>query len=327
VSLPWCAAFAFVLLLGGSALADDEEDRGIRFDIEGDIELAHEAQGDDEATEVTFDEVGLALAGPWWAAELGIKYRSEGDRGLAVEDAALRVGGVERWPWFAEVGRTVLPFAETDSPFGEDPLVTVIGETYDEAIVAGFAGEIMEVALGAFRGELGSEGEIGLVGSAKLTPVPGLRVGVSWCNDLGEAVELRELRQDFFDERGSGETLVSDEVNAIAGAVEAERGAMRAELHYLSALERFDPGQLAAEALTPAAWNFEAGAQPAEGWEVAARVELSRDFPDNPKTQYGAAASYQLHEHASITAEYLRGEFRGDAPDRDLLGMKLALVY
>ncbi|MGQ0721750.1 MAG: LbtU family siderophore porin [Candidatus Eiseniibacteriota bacterium] len=310
-----------LLLLGVSS-------RAAELGVEGDIELAHEAQGGESAGEITFDEVGLTLEGEWWIAEAGIKYRSEGDRGLAVEDAALRLGGVERRPWFAEIGRTVLPFAESDSPFGEDPLVTVIGEIYDEAVIPGFANEAVEVSLGAFRGEPADGSDVGFVASAKVYFADGVRLDASWCSGIGESVELRELRQDFLDESGSGDSGSPVEtVGGFGGALALEVEPWSAVVQYVSALSSFPAGQLTSDALSPAAWSTETTVRPAERWSISGRVEGSRDFPENPALQGGVAASFEASEHAAVSAEYLRGSFHGDVPDRDLVGLKLALSY
>jgi hypothetical protein len=312
------ALCAIVLLSAGAV-------RAAELGVEGDLELAHEAQDGESATEITFDEVGVSLEGEWWRAELGIKYRSEGGRGIAVEDAALRVGGVEQQPWFAEAGRITLPFGESDSPFGEDPLVTVIGEVWDEALVSGFAGEAAEFSFGAFRGELSGGGEPGFVTSATIRPAEEAALHVSWCSDLSESVELREVREDGLDEGGLDEDAPQDAVGGLASGVTLQLDAVAFGVQYLSALETFAPGWLSRVALTPSAWNLEAAASPAERWEIAGRLEFSRDFPENPSRQWGAAASYELSEQAAVTAEYLRGTFRDGIPARDLVGLKLAL--
>jgi hypothetical protein len=337
-------ALGLVALLLGAAVIpqpvrgaepDDEEDDGdenllarLGFTIETDIEFAIEDQGDETTSEITFDEVGVAVEGEWWQAEAGIKYDSEGNRGLIIEEGAVQLGGTEQWPWFVQAGRTIVPFGEYDSRFVEDPLVTAVGETDGDAVIFGFDNESIQVPIGVFTGEVADDGDIDFVASVKIGALDRMTFGISWSSDVHESEELQEIHQDLLEETGSeeGSAEGEDSVDGFGFFVSLEMDKLAVQLEYVSALESFAPGFLDEEELDPSAWNLEVAVSPGERWELASRLEASYDLPDNPDWQYGLAASYRLAEYATVSGDYLRGDF-DDEPDRNLASIQLTLEY
>jgi hypothetical protein len=295
---------------------------GLGFDA--DLEFAHERQGDETANELTLDEVGIRAAREWWEAETSIKYQSEG-RGLVVEEGSLKLGATETLPWFSIAGRTGLPFGESETRFGEDPIAVALGEQFEDTLILGFDNDEWEIAAGAFRTEL-SLHDVGVSMSARFAGGSPWAVGVSWTSELGEAAEVRELRRERADELIlSGPPRDSVAGLGAAASFDVERGA--AMLEVVAALEDFEAGVLEPAAGRPVAWNAETSFRLAPRWEITARFEASDDLPESPARQAGIAAAYVLSEIIRISAEYLRGDFRGEVPDLDLIGAKVAFEY
>jgi hypothetical protein len=295
------------------------------FALETDIEFALEDQGGETTSEITLDEVGVALEGEWWQAEVGIKYESEGNRGLIIEEGAVRVGGTEQWPWFVQVGRTVVPFGEYDSRFVEDPLVAAVGEADGDAVIFGFGNELIEVPIGMFKGEIADDGDIDFVASAKIAALDGVTLSISWSGDLHESEELQELYRELRGAQEADERPL-DTVDGFGFFVSLERDKLAVQLEYVSALEAFTPGSLDEQGIDPSAWSLEVAVCSGGRWELASRVEASYELPDNPDWQYGVAASYRLADYATVVGDYLRGDFDDDS-DRNLVSIQLTLEY
>jgi hypothetical protein len=321
--------------------------------LEADLEYVYESQGGTRADEVSFDEVSLLFDGGWGEAALGISYESGKGGGTTVEEAWIRGGGVASAPWFLQAGRSELPFGEHDSEFNEDPLVTVLGEIEEDAIVAGYATERIEAALGAFRTDLARDDSAGLVAAVSVSPRDGVDLGISWTSHLGESLELRDLyrerqreirAEEMEEDAPEGE---EDEENAVESPTEppegpsppperlhgcavfvaADAGPLRFYAEYLTAMESFDAGVLDNRRRKPSAWVAEAGWRPIDRCEVALRYEEADELPDNPDRQFGAALTLGLTDWATLTVEALHGDFPDDEPDRTLYGARVGFLY
>jgi hypothetical protein len=321
--------------------------------LEADLEYVYESQGGTSADEVSFDEVGLLFDGGWGEAALGISYESGQGGGTTVEEAWIRLGGVASAPWFLQAGRSELPFGEHDSEFNEDPLVTVLGEIEEDAIVAGYASGRIEAAIGAFRTDLARNDSVGLVVSVVVSPRDGLELGASWTSHLGESLELQDLyrerqreiraeetEEDALEEDAeAADSLESpadppespspppEDLPGCSVFVAADAGPLRFYAEYLAALESFDAGVLDDRRRKPSAWVVESGWRPIERCEVALRYEEADALPDNPDRQYGVALILELTDWATLTVEALHGDFPDDEPDRTLYGARVGFLY
>lgn len=321
-------------LAGNAEDGEDDEDEeasegflgGVRFGIEADLELAYEDEGGETASEITFDEVGLSAEGAWWQTEMGVKYRSEGGTAFLVEDAAVRVGATDGVPWFLSVGRTVLPFGEFDSPFAEDPMVTLAGETDDESVVLGYEGERFEATTGLFRGDLAAADGYDVVASARARFGGDARAGLSWTSDLSEATELREIREEGAEE---GFTLQGERegIPGMSAFASVRKGRWVFYGEGVAALASLPGGFLDPERRQPAAWNLEAWFHPAPRWQIAGRLEGSHDLPRNPSRQYGVALTRVLDRHVAASVEYMHGEPGPLADTRNIVSGKLAFAF
>lgn len=333
LALAWSLSLAPAAARPAGIAADDlERDEGEAdeaallpwgFELGAELETAYERQAHEAASEFTFDEVDCGWSGDWLHLELGIKYDTESDRGLRVEDAALRVEDDERWPIFVALGRQVLPFGRFETRFIEDPLVAVAGEIDDAALVLGFAGDWGEFTLGGFEGEHAPANALDGVLSLLFRPQPRLSLGASWTLDLGEVVELRELRAE---RQEDGEAAAEDAlaVPALSLSIAREGQTWSWQVEGVAALAAFAGGALDAERVQPGALNLELVHRLTPRWELATRVEAATELPGAPELQVGVAGSFAPTAYLSITAEALRGDFAKE-PDRTLLSLQITL--
>ncbi len=310
---------------------EDETDHGAHLPwgltIGAELELAGERQAGTATNEFTFDEVDLDWSGGHLTAEVGLKYDTESGRGLRVEDAALRADGGGRWPLFAELGRMVLPFGQLESDFVEDPLVAVAAETDDASLVIGVTGAWGVLEVGVLEGEHAGAGAIDCVVSSCFEPREGLSLGVSWTRDLGESVELRELRADRREVTvGAASDPSTRPVAGLGLYGFLEGDAWSCRLEFVRALSGFAPGVLHEEEVEPSALNLEAAVRLTPRWQVAARFESSGELPEAPRRQCGLAGIYTASGNVSVTAEALRGFF-ADEPHRTQVSLMIGLEY
>jgi len=63
----------------------------------------------------------------------------------------------------------------------------------------------------------------------------------------------------------------------------------------------------------PWAWNAElVHFNPGSNFEIAFRIEGSRELEDEPGIQFGPAITWRAGKYASLTLEYLHGEFEDE---------------
>lgn len=67
----------------------------------------------------------------------------------------------------------------------------------------------------------------------------------------------------------------------------------------------------------PESWNIEAAYFPGNTFELAFRYERSKELIDSPEEQYGVAFTWRLPNNISMTAEYLRADYRKGFVEED----------
>jgi hypothetical protein len=243
---------------------------------------------------------------------------------------------VAPFPWYASVGKLYIPFGYFESHFISDPLTLELGETRETALVAGISAGWLNVAAGAFNGDVEETNESdnhieNYVATARLTLPPdtfeglGLTAGVSYVNNIADSDNL-----EGDDGVGGALESVDDYVagfSAFASASVMERFFLEAE--YLGAMDDFEDGELAfgTGKLEPKTWNFEFAFAAAEDVTLAIKYEGSDDCGSLlPEEQYGAVVSYGLADNVALSVEYLTGEFEND-DERDQLTSQLAIEW
>lgn len=299
--------------------------------------LREAATGNETAT----SDIALATAqldvdveiNPHVLAHMAFLYE-EGSE-FTVDEGTISLAGGDRLPLYINAGKMVVPFGRYESHFISDPLTLVMGETNDAAVIAGFANDMLDVNVGAFRGlvkETGADDRINsFVASASLTlpaivPAAEIETGVSYISNIATSDSLQST-----DGSGVSSETVAEYVEGVSGFVHVvvkQRFSFDAE--YVGAFDHFTPADLdfaGGEALKPATWNFEAGWRVTEPLEIAVKYEGSREFGNVvPEKQYGLALAMEILPQTVLIGEYLAGEFdNGD--ERDLFTLQLAVSF
>ena len=297
------------------------------------VEMASARAKDGDGKKTNSSDISLATAqlnadatvNQYVSGRIAVLYEEDpedsGNNSIGLDEAIVGFKGGEDLPLYANVGRMYLPFGHFASHFISDPLTKNLGETNDTALVAGYANDVVDLNVGAFRGkvkETGKNDHINSgVASATLSlpkdSVAGLAMsgGVSYLANLAASDGLQ------------GETTVPGEVVDAAGGVStflslayAERFFFDAE--YLGAVDDFAIGDLPFAVdnnnRKPQAWNLEAAAKLTDKTEFALRYggsdQAGITLADH---EYGAALLYDIFEHTSLTIEYLFQEFQDDS--------------
>ncbi len=253
---------------------------------------------------------------------------------LFVDEGFITLTGTEAFPAYLIAGRQYIPFGNYDSHFVTDPNTLILGETNDGAAVAGyrFGGEMVDVSVGAFNGEVDEAGKDdtinSVVAAVAAQPLEFLLVGVSFTSNLASSDTLQEF-------------VVVDGLNDLVGGWSAfvtveflERFKIIGE--YVAALDEFEAGELYDPADTqkrePKAFNVELGVMIVENLEVALRYGGSDDGADFlPESQYGAVVNWGIFTNTNLAIEYLHDKFE-DTPlgidqEADTVTAQLAVEF
>lgn len=234
-------------------------------------------------------------------------------------------------PFFARLGRIYLPFGVYNSHFISDPLTLELGETRETAALLGYRQDLLSLSLFAFNGDSGKPPEEDHIrdwgASLFFTPWDGIEFGGSYLSDLADSDAAMVV------EYGRRVPGWSAFVQAAAnkGGISAEiLGAMRS----FAAADLDGNGDGAGD--TPRAWNIEAFWTLRDNLELALRWEGSQEFLGQPQRQYGMDVSWSPWPSATLSLEYLHGEFdrdfglneEGDAlAQRDQVTAQLAIEF
>ncbi len=254
---------------------------------------------EDQALTVQVGLIATPLEGV--NAELVLEYDTDTDR-VKTEEFII---GAESDPWELVVGKQYLPFGEYFSRFVTGPIIE-LGETRDTAatLTHDFS-DRLDLSMSVYQGVAGEldRNNRGLDWTLAMEawPQQNLALGLSYQTDLADA-----------DSR-----LLADNDNRFIRKVPGLSG-------YILWID--DNFELTFEALgttrsfiefetdrdQPWAWNLELGLFPHHRFDLALRVEGSRELEDEPHLQYGAAVTFLLHRYVTLTFEYLHGHFRDD---------------
>lgn len=220
-------------------------------------------------------------------------------------------------PFFARIGRIYLPFGVYHSHFISDPLTLELGETRETAALLGYGRDLFSLSLFAFNGDserLGEEDHLRDWGTSLIfTPRDGIEFGGSYLSDLAD----------------SDAAMVTAYERRVAGwsafvLAAGSKGGISAEI--LGATRAFAAADLDGDGNgmgdRPRAWNVEAFWTMRDDLDLALRWEGSDKILGQPRRQYGLDLSWSPWPYATLSLEYLRGEFsRGFGLNEDGSGL------
>ncbi|MGH8597078.1 MAG: LbtU family siderophore porin [Gammaproteobacteria bacterium] len=259
-----------------------------------------------------FDE-GLQwglVATPLAFAQIELLLDYDGDAGDAEIDEALFA--VEAGDLELEIGQLYLPFGAYYSRFVSGPLVE-FGETRATAAVVSYApNDRVDFSLAAYRGrareQSSDSGRLDWTFAMEVLPWRTLALGCSVQSDLADA-DSRPLADDS--------NRYSRKVPGVSAYFSWLGEHLDFSFEVLAATRSYR--ELDADRDRPVAWNLEVAYRIVPRFGLALRLEGSDELEDAPHRQYGIAGSWLIHRNASLTLEYLHGEFAGAlaANDRD----------
>ena len=250
----------------------------------------------DPAVQAAFDISILDI----FEAELILEYTEDGRDPLM--DELIVAADVGNFGFSA--GRFYAPFGLYYSHFVTGPMLEFSETRRDMFLVDYDFFDVVELGVFTFDGRSRKLGESktdvgwGVFVDAFLADGR-LNVGAGYISNLAESDEefLREENNVFQKKVGAW--------NAYA-VYESDTWDVSFEI--LNALDRFREFELTED--RPESWNLEAAYFPGNTFEVAIRYERSKELIDAPEKQYGVAFTWRLPSNISMTAEYLRSDYK-----------------
>ena len=217
----------------------------------------------------------------------------------------------ETGPWELALGKQYLPFGVYFSNFVSGPLVE-FGETQvsEGAVLAYGPGDDFDLSLFTYRGRARSaDNNAGRWDWGLATEFwfnQAWSAGLSYLSDLADA-DSRPLEDDNdrYERRVSG----------LSGYILWAGEQFELTLEGLAATGSFR--ELDNDRDRPRAWNAELVYVGYSSFDIGLRFEGSRELEDEPLYQFGAAATWRMGQRASLTLEYLQGEFSGELASTD----------
>jgi hypothetical protein len=257
-------------------------------------------------------------------------FKWEGEE-VFVDEGFITLSGPETFPGYLIAGRQYLPFGYFDSFFVSDPTTLVLGETNQGSVVAGyrFGGEMADIAIGAFNGEVSTvdadDTVDSFVAGIVSQPLEWLMVGASFTSNLASSDTFSEFVEEEIDSTVSG-------WSAFVTVEFLDRFKIIGE--YVSALDSFEAGEVYAatgdtEDRQPSAWNLEFGAGITDSLELAIRYGGSNDGGTEflPEIQYGAVLNWGLFDGTNLALEYMHDEFEDESQEVNALTAQLAVEF
>jgi len=250
------------------------------------------------------------IATPWafTKAELIMEYDSE-EKKVTADEAVL---SLEAGPWEIALGKQYLPFGVFYSNFVSGPLIE-FGETQvnKAATVAYGPSDAFDLSIFVYQGKAkksdkrDGQWDWGIATEVWLNT--GWGFGLSYQSDLADADS-----QPLNDENNR----YANQVPGISAYLLWVAERFEITLEGLAATDSFR--ELEPDRNKPLAWNAElAYFVPTSNFVVAFRIEGSEDLEGAPNYQFGTAVSWRTGKYASLTIEYLHGEFEGELTTND----------
>ncbi len=240
-------------------------------------------------------------------AELILEYTEDGrDPFMDELIVAADVGNIG-----FSAGRFYAPFGLYYSHFVNGPMLEFSDTRRDMFLIDYDFFDVLEVGVFAFDGESRkfdeSENDTGWGALVDAFLLGGrLNVGAGYISNLAESDEefLFEENNVFGRKVGAWNAYAVYEADTWDISFETVRA--------LASFRELEPNSN-----RPEAWNIEAAYFPGNTFELAFRYERSKELIDAPEAQYGVALTWRLPNNISMTAEYLRADFKKGFVEED----------
>jgi len=282
---------------------------------------------------------------------------------VEMEEATLTIGNTEEFPLYFTAGKMFVPFGALLTHFPDDPLVhapvtLLLGETLEKAVLVGVEHQGFSASAYVFNGDVDETGEdnqvesYGFDANYSFEDEAGfdLFVGASYISNIADSDGLEE-------EAGRRETYTIGgmTIDGVAVDIEVEErfheikdyiDGFDAYLHvgyadffvdaeYMTALDDFEPGELADKKVEPEVWNVEVGYN--YDWGKNLEIVLKYAGSDEagslgfPEKRWGICLNQELFEEVIVSLGYLYDEYEHDDVDerdeKDLVFAQIAIEF
>lgn len=314
-----------------------------RVSVYGAVELeAKYERNDRKAGDSTNSDVTLSTAEVFVDASINrytrgvlhFLWEEDDTEPVDLDEAFIVVGQTEEMPWYFLGGRVYPAVALFETSLVSDPITQNVFETQETAAEAGYAGQWLNVSVGAFNGYVQEAGDgaddtvnsyfarVQVVAPEEALGGLSLTAGAAYVNNIADANTLRD-------------EIDGQRVKSLVGGwsvmASASYGMASLTGEYITAADDFARGELgfapAGESPRPTAYNVELALTPVDDWTLAARYEGSEDlFGLEPERQWGLAVAWTFLPDTTFSLEYLRGDYPND-DTRDLVTGQLAVEF
>lgn len=218
----------------------------------------------------------------------------------------------EKAPWELALGKQFTPLGVYFSNFVSGPLLE-FGETQakEVATLEYGPGDALDISLTAYRGRARKQGKNS--GEWNWNLATEFWVNDNWSFGLSYQSDLADSDSRLLKENND---RYRNRVAGVSGYILWAADTFEMTLEALAATGSFE--ELESDRNKPRAWNAElVKFFPGSGLEVAFRVEGSRELEDAPRYQLGPAITWRTGKYASLTVEYLHGEFKNGLATTD----------
>ena len=241
----------------------------------------------------------------WLEGELIVEYDSQPNE-LFLEELTV-AGDYESWELL--MGKQYLPFGKYFSNFITGPILE-IGETRETAATLTYDFfDRFEFNVSVYEGvarQIDSDEKIDWAISMGAVFHERLGMGFSYLTDLGDAGgRLLEDRDNRFVRKVPG----------LSGYIVWIGDNFDTTFEFVGAQRPFEEFEIDRD--QPLAWNLESAISFHSKYDIAVRLEGSRELEGFPEFQFGLATTISVHPQATLTLELLQGRFKSDLATDD----------
>jgi len=236
-------------------------------------------------------------------AEVILEYDTDKDK-VEADEAFL---SLEKDPWELSLGKQYTPFGVYFSNFVSGPLVE-FGETQanEVATLAYGPSDELDLLLTAYRGRARKQGKNS--GEWNWSLATEFWLNDDWSFGLSYQSNLADSDSRLLEDNND---RYSNRVAGVSGYLLWAGEQFEATLEALAATGSFE--ELDPDRNKPWAWNAElVHFYRDSNFEIAFRIEGSGELEDEPRVQFGPAITWRTGKYASLTLEYLHGEFEDE---------------
>jgi len=321
-----------------------------------------DAWSGESTSDVILDTLALGIdaqINPWVNTYMGLLYEQEDDDNLKVDEATITIGNSDISPVYLSAGRMFVPFGSFESNMISDPITLTLAETREEAFQLGvelenglfgsvylFNGKIVE-ANSTYSSTSNSQiDNFGLnVGYALSNDQMDLDLGLGYMNNIATTDGL----QDFVDENGlcSGDGCIKDYVGGLSLHAIASFADFIIIGEYITALDKFEHGELGADELQPKTWNIEAAysfnlmgkdANIAVGYQGSDDFYLDDGSTDHFEKAWFVGMNVDVYKNTTLSFEWRHAKAYSEVKDalkaagdkydnENLLQMNLSVAF